>query len=63
MEYLVISIFGFVIGVIVIRMALRIDTQVKNQEAMIIALTKIWERSGTDPDEMKAFRKRYKVKG
>lgn len=62
MEYLIISAFGFLIYIIVMRIAFRIDTQVKNQEAMIIALTKIWERSGADPKEMEAFRKRYRVK-
>jgi hypothetical protein len=66
---LLVAAFFFLIGVLLIRGLFRIDTQVHNQEAMIqnqeaiiILLTKLWEKAGADPEEISTFIKRFKVK-
>ena len=59
---LFLGLIGFLIYIIVIRIVFRVDTTVRNQEATIFLLMKLWEKQGADPKEIEGFKKRYKNK-
>ena len=56
------AFIGFLILAVICRATFRIDAQVRNQEATIFLLMKLWEKKGADPKEIEGFKKRYKNK-
>lgn len=53
---------AFVIIAVFVRIIFRIDTQIRNQEATIFLLIKLWEQQGADPQQVQLFQKKYKVR-
>jgi len=59
---IVISVLLFFLEVAILRWVFRIDTQVKNQEAIIWILLKLSAKSGVDPEELDQIIKAFKIK-
>lgn len=59
--YLFAGVFCFIVYALLVRMIFKIDTQVRNQEATIFLLIKLWEKQGADPQQVQLFQKKYKV--
>lgn len=58
----IVGIIGFLVYIAIVRMVFRIDTQVRNQEALIQLLMKQWLNENPEPQEVDDFKSRFKIK-